>query len=417
MPSNARRGAHLTVAIGVCVVLNMFDGFDVLVISLAAPGISGEWSLNSSQLGLLFSAGLLGMVAGSLFVAPIADRLGRRAVVLACIFVVGIGMLLSTLASNYVLLAASRLVTGIGIAGILACAVVLVSEYSSVRWRNTAIFLYTFGYSLGATSGGAVAALLIHRFSWRAAFSLGTAASLLMLPVAYRYLPESTIFLTKRRSVRAAEESAGSAPRTDHLGGVAALLSPASAKITLLLWAAFFFAMSGYYFVFSWTPKLLTTAGLSAQQGVSGGVLLSLGGMGGTILFALVGRIANVQRVAFGCLLASALLTVVFAVKANTLLLAFPTAVALGGASTSALAGFYALTPTLYGAEVRSSGMGWAVGVGRVGAILASLAAGILVDHGWSAVQLLRVFSGTFLLASIALMGIRQNDGEHVPRY
>jgi hypothetical protein len=101
----------------------------------------------------------------------------------------------------------------------------------------------------------------------------------------------------------------------------------------------------------------------------------------------------------------------VFSLGANKLSLAFPSVVALGAASTSALAGFYAVTPGLYGAEARSSGMGWAVGVGRIGAILASLAAGLLVDRGWSAVDLLRVFSGTFLLASIAFMGIRRSKG------
>jgi len=411
MPSSGRQGAHLTVAIGVCVILNMFDGFDVLVISLTAPGISGEWSLTSSQLGLLFSAGLLGMVVGSLFVAPIADRVGRRAVVLACILVVGVGMMLAAWANHYAILAIARLITGIGVAGILACAVVLVSEYSSHHWRSTAIFLYTFGYSFGATSGGAVAALLIRHFSWRAAFALGAAASFLMLPVAYRYLAESSTFLAKRSSLEAAGDAAGSTSRTIPMGGVAALLNRGSARVTLFLWAAFFFAMSGYYFVFSWTPKLLTAAGLSADQGVSGGVLLSLGGMGGTLLFALVGRMANARRVAFGCLIAAALLTIVFSLGANKLSLAFPSAVALGAASTSALAGFYAVTPTLYGAEARASGMGWAVGVGRIGAILASLAAGLLVDRGWSTVELLRVFSGTFLLASIAFMGIRQSKG------
>lgn len=411
MPSSGRQGAHLTVAIGVCVILNMFDGFDVLVISLTAPGISGEWSLTSSQLGLLFSAGLLGMVVGSLFVAPIADRVGRRAVVLACILVVGVGMMLAAWANHYAILAIARLITGIGVAGILACAVVLVSEYSSHHWRSTAIFLYTFGYSFGATSGGAVAALLIRHFSWRAAFALGAAASFLMLPVAYRYLAESSTFLAKRSSLEAAGDAAGSTSRTIPMGGVAALLNRGSARVTLFLWAAFFFAMSGYYFVFSWTPKLLTAAGLSADQGVGGGVLLSLGGMGGTLLFALVGRMADARRVAFGCLLAAALLTIVFSLGANKLSLAFPSAVALGAASTSALAGFYAVTPTLYGAEARASGMGWAVGVGRIGAILASLAAGLLVDRGWSTVELLRVFSGTFLLASIAFMGIRQSKG------
>jgi MFS family permease len=389
------------IAIGVCVVLNMLDGFDVLVISLAGAGISREWDLTSGQLGLLFSTGLCGMVIGSFFVAPIADQLGRRAVVLTCTFVVGIGMLLSGRANNYLLLAACRLVTGIGIAGILACAVVMVSEYSTTHWRNTAIFIYTFGYSLGATLGGAIAAELIHHSSWRAAFLFGGAASLAMLPVAYRLLPESTIYLASRKSERG--DTTRLRGRRLYLHG---LLNAHSAKPTILLWIAFFFAMGGYYFVFNWTPKLLTVSGLSAQQGVNSGVLLSLGGMGGTILFAFVGRIAHVQKVAIACLLASAVLMVVFALHANNPSLTSVTAVALGGASTSALAGFYALTPALYGADVRSSGMGWAVGTGRIGAILASLTAGNLVDHGWSPVELYCLFAGTFLLSSVAILGI-----------
>jgi MFS family permease len=388
-------------AIGVCVVLNMLDGFDVLVISLAGAGISREWNLTSSQLGMLFSTGLCGMVIGSFFVAPLADRLGRRTVVLMCALVVGIGMLLSGLAHNYLLLAAFRLVTGIGIAGILACAVVLVSEYSTPQWRNTAIFIYTFGYSLGATLGGTIAAVLIQHSSWRAAFQFGGAASLAMLPVAYRLLPESTIYLASRKSERA-DTIRGRGRRLDLPGRLIAH----SAKPTILLWIAFFFAMGGYYFVFNWTPKLLTASGLSAQQGVNGGVLLSLGGMGGTILFAIVARIAHVQKVAIACLLASAALMGSFALHVNNPSLTSVTVVALGGASTSALAGFYALTPALYGADVRSSGMGWAVGTGRIGAILASLTAGILVDHRWSPVELYCLFAGTFLLATIAILGI-----------
>jgi hypothetical protein len=128
--------------------------------------------------------------------------------------------------------------------------------------------------------------------------------------------------------------------------------------------------------------------------------------MGGTILFAFVGRIAHVQKVAIACLLASAALMGVFAFNMTNLSLVFVAAVALGGASTSALAGFYALTPTLYGADVRSSGTGWAVGTGRIGAILASLTAGNLVDYGWSIVELYCLFAGTFLLASVAILGI-----------
>ena len=384
----------------------MLDGFDVLVISLVGAGVSREWNLTSSQLGLLFSAGLCGMVIGSFFVAPIADRVGRRAVVLTCALVVAAGMLLSGRAGNYLTLAACRLVTGVGIAGILACAVVLVSEYSSPHWRNTAIFIYTIGYSLGATLGGAIAAALIHHFSWRAAFQFGAGASLLMLPVAFRFLPESTIFLASRGRGSAATIASSPVSSGGRPGYLRGLFKADSARPTLFLWGAFFFAMSGYYFVFNWTPKLLSAGGLSAQQGVNSGVLLSLGGMGGTILFAVAGRIAHVQRVAVVCLWVSAVLMGIFAFNANNAAVALVTAVALGGASTTALAGFYALTPTLYGPEARSRGMGWAVGTGRIGAILASLVAGFLVDHGWTPVALYCLYAGTFLVASVSILRI-----------
>jgi len=281
-----------------------------------------------------------------------------------------------------------------------------VSEYSSPHWRNTAIFIYTVGYSLGATLGGAIAAALIHHFSWRAAFQFGAGASLLMLPVAFRFLPESAVFLASRgrgSGATIANAAVSSARRLSYLRW---FVNAHSARPTLFLWGAFFFAMSGYYFVFNWTPKLLSAGGLSAQQGVNSGVLLSLGGMGGTILFAAVGRIAHVQKVAVVCLWVSAVLMGVFAFNATNVTVVLVTAVALGGASTTALAGFYALTPTLYGPEARSGGMGWAVGTGRIGAILASLVAGCLVDRGWTPVVLYCLYAGTFLVASVSILGI-----------
>jgi MFS family permease len=120
-----------------------------------------------------------------LFLAPRADRFGRRAIVMLSVAIVSLGMLASAFAASYQLLAVLRAITGIGIGGILASATVLVAEYASDRWRSTASFLYTSGYSIGGTVGGAIAALLIGRFGWRTAFEFGAAASFLMLPISY----------------------------------------------------------------------------------------------------------------------------------------------------------------------------------------------------------------------------------------
>jgi benzoate transport len=430
--ATGRMSAHQIVAILVCLGLNMLDGFDVLVMSFTAAGVSAEWRLTGSELGLLFSAGLVGMAAGSLFLAPRADRFGRRTIVIASVIVVSLGMLFSGFSRSYLQLVLLRCMTGVGIGGILASATVLVAEYSSNRWRSTASYLYTSGYSLGATLGGAIAAVLIGRFGWRTAFEFGAVASIAMLPVTYWGLPESLDFLITRQPVDALRklnrlltkmqhstvdvlpklESRIAVPRSSSIGR---LLTPPLQRPTILIWIAFFFMMGGYYFVFSWTPKLLTSGGLTAQQGINSGVLLSLGGIAGTVLFAFIARVIQVRRLVLICLLASAVLMGLFAIAATNLPLALIAGVGLGGMATSAMAGFYALTPTLYGADLRTSGMGWGIGIGRIGAILAPLATGVLVDLGWRSLELFCLFAGTFLLAALALAGMVPGVGRALP--
>lgn len=413
--------AHQIAAIVVCVGLNMLDGFDVLVMSFTAAGVSAEWKLSGAQLGMLLSAGLVGMAAGSLFLAPRADRFGRRTIVMTSVLIVGIGMMLSIAAQSYVQLGVLRALTGVGIGGILASATVLVAEYSSDSWRSTASYLYTSGYSIGATVGGAIAAMLIGRFGWRAAFVFGAVVSFAMLPIAFWGLPESLDFLVTRRptdslrrlnrlltamhqtTVDALPESEQphTAPRRE--AAIGRLFEPQLVRSTSLIWVAFFFMMGGYYFVFSWTPKLLTSGGLTAQQGITSGVLLSLGGIAGTVLFAFIARVIYVRHLISFCLVVAGALMGVFGMVTQSLSVALIAGIALGAMSTSAMAGFYALTPTLYPPDLRTTGMGWGIGIGRIGAILAPLATGVLVDHGWHTLQLYWVFAGTFLIAALAL--------------
>jgi len=160
-------------AVCLCVALNMLDGYDVLVMAFTASEVAREWSLSGYALGVLLSAGLVGMAIGSLLVAPWADRYGRRAVILACLGVITFGMLLSALARQPAQLKALRVLTGVGIGGILASLNVITSEYSSRRWRSAAIGVQVTGYPIGATLGGTVAALLITSFGWRSAFLFG----------------------------------------------------------------------------------------------------------------------------------------------------------------------------------------------------------------------------------------------------
>jgi MFS family permease len=160
-------------AIGICVALNMLDGFDVLVMAFIGPALSAQWKLSGTKLGMLLSAGLFGMTGRSLVVAPWVDRFGRRALIILSLVLISAGMFASALAESVTQLARTRIVTGIGIAGILASITVITSEYSSDRWRSAAVSITATGYPVGTTIGGFTAVILILHFGWRSAFVLG----------------------------------------------------------------------------------------------------------------------------------------------------------------------------------------------------------------------------------------------------
>ena len=280
--------------VGLCFLINMLDGFDVLVMAFTAASVSSEWALSGIRLGYLLSAGLVGMAVGSLFIAPWADRLGRRPLILVCVTVAGVGMVSSSQASSPEMLAALRLLTGLGIGGVLASSYVVAGEYASKKWRGLAISLQSTAYALGATVGGLIAAQIIPSMGWRAVFFYGGIATLMTLPLLVAWLPESLVFLASRQPkgalrkinrllVRVRLASIVELPQIRQSVhqplrvAFAQLFSPALLRSTLLIWLAFFLVMFGFYFVMSWTPRLLVAAGLSNQQGITGGGAVECG--------------------------------------------------------------------------------------------------------------------------------------------
>src|SRR3954454_448313 len=186
-------------AVLVCVVLNMIDGYAVLVMSFTAKPAGAQRQLSSSALCLLLSAGLVGLAIGSLFVAPRAHRFGPRPVIMTCLLVAGSSMLLSAFAQSALQLGILRLITGIGIGGVLASSNVIASEYASRRWRGMAVSLQATGFALGATLGGLLAVALIGQLGWRSVFLVGGIVSLLVVGLVHFFLPESLDHLLARR--------------------------------------------------------------------------------------------------------------------------------------------------------------------------------------------------------------------------
>ena len=407
-------------AVLVCILLNMIDGFDVLVMAFTAASVSREWGLSGAQVGLLLSAGLVGMAAGSLLLAPLADRWGRRRLILVCLLLSGSGMLQ---------LAPLRGLTGLCGGGVLASSNVIASEYSAHRWRGLAVSLQGMGYALGATLGGLLAVWLLSHWGWRAVFCAGGLITLGALPLVLLGLPESLDFLLTRRPVGALVQVNRLARRLGQpelaalppqmaspgaAGTVGRLLAPALRRTTLLVWTLFFLAMFGFYFIMSWTPKLLTTLGLSEQQGVAGGVLLSVGGIFGAALVGLLFARLPLSRALGGFMLTTALLLVAFAHMGSSYLGALAMGLLIGLFANGCVAGLYALPALAYAAEVRATGVGWGIGIGRLGAILSPVVAGLLLDNGWPPLRLYLVFAGVFVAAGLLLL-LTRPEGRPTP--
>ena len=404
----------------VCLTLNMVDGFDLLVMAFAASGVAQEFGLSGAQIGLLLSSSLAGMALGSAFLAPLADRIGRRPLTVACLAVSTAGMVLAAVSTGFVVLGLARILTGIGIGGMIASLPVLLAEYSPRRRRGAVIALYTTGLPLGGVVGGAAAGLLIAEYGWRGPFVAGAVITLAMMLVILVALPESIDYLLFRRPARALERinvllgrmghdtlaalpsdapGTGHAVRTEVVGGRNGVKSA-------LLWISFFVMMAGFYFAASWTPRLLEQSGLSAQQGISGGVLLNLGGVAAALTFSALALKVSSRLITVCSFIGAGLAFLAMSFALGDLAATLVVAVAIGVFNNRSASGLFVLPPDMYPPSVRATALGWAAAFGRLGAIAAPILAGILVDRAWTPAALFTLFAVPTILASLAVLAM-----------
>jgi len=386
--------AFQLVAVGICWTINMLDGFDVLAVAFAAPEISREWGLKPTELGIVFSAGLFGMMAGALLLAPIGDYLGRRLTILGGLVTITIGMLVTAYVEDVPQMVLIRVITGLGIGTILASLTTMAAEYSSNKRRNLAISFMHAGYPIGAIIGGLISVYLINAFGWRSVFIFGGAASAIMIPLVFLFLPESVNYLLDkqpRNALRDVNAIAGrlKLPLLETLPGkpaqekpqsisVAALFSKEYLAPTLALWLAFFLSMVALYFLLSWTPKVVVNAGLSADQGRFAGVLMNVGGAIAMTLLGWLSAKFGLKRLIQIYFVVSAVMIMIFATASlsTALLMVFAF---LMGIEMAGLVGLYSVAARLYPTQMRNTGVGWAIGIGRWGAVFGPAAAGWMI--------------------------------------
>lgn len=404
-----------------CTAINMLDGYDVLVMSFAAAPVAADWQLDAPSLGLLLSAGLVGMALGAIVLGSLADTLGRKRLVHICLTTVTIGMILSAFAQSQLQLLALRFVTGLGIGGMLATLTALVSEYSNDKRRGICMGFLQSGYPLGALLGGMIAAQIIQFADWRSLFLFGGALSAVLLPLVVVRLPESLDFVSRSGGSEAdgvktrlllrfdlAEPQTSIADDLSQgAGSWRRCFTPSEVrKNTLLLWSCYLALMFSFYFVVSWTPKLLVDAGLSTAQGISAGAILQAGGLIGALVIGLLGSRYEVNKLAAWFFMLSVVLILTYGWADAELTTLMILSAMMGFFLIGAMIGLYTIGPALYDSASRVTGVGLAIGVGRLGAIAAPFAGGLMLEADLEVSLIYAVFAAPLILAAFAVRSI-----------
>lgn len=416
----------------------VLDGLDIQAVAFAAPAIAADLGLQRANLGPIFSAGLLGMALGSMLMGPVADRYGRRFSVLLSVALFGSFTFITAFASSASELLVFRFLTGLGLGGALPSLVVLVGEYAPHRMRAICAGVVLAGVPVGGLIGGLLATWAIPRFGWQSIFFIGGGLPVLMLPLLWLKLPESIRFLVGRGASGAAA-ARGIMRKIDPQGayGPAAvfvdtnppagaetrgipirkLFADGMARDTLLLWVAFFTNLMGIYFLLSWIPTLLVDAGYSITKATSASVALNFGGPFGLVgLGWIVNRFGVPVRyvIAAALLIGSVHVALVGVLAANlTLLLS---AVFVAGVFVMGTQGqLFNLGSSLYPTEVRATGLGWAVGVGRIGSVLGPLVGGALILLGLGIPVYFGFFGALLLLGAVGVLCMRRQAPAQLP--
>ncbi|RKP46127.1 MFS transporter [Pararobbsia silviterrae] len=404
------------IRIGVlCFLAVLLDGFDSILVGYLAPAIKTEWGLTPPQLAPLFGSGVFGLMVGAMAIGPFADRFGRKTILIASVAVFGLLTLAASLATSMPVFIALRFFAGLGLGATMPCAITLTSEYCPRRHRSLMVTTMFCGFTAGAAISGLAAAWIVSDFGWRAVLVAGGMLPILFLPALLLGIPESLRFLSLRddagaRIARIASRlfphadidavDLATHPDTRRRFPVADLLARDVRHGTVLIWVVYFANLLVLLFLNSWLPTLLTNLGMTMVRAAAFTSTFQIGGALGSIgLGYLMDRWSpcRVLAVSFGVGVLALLAAGHVGTEAIVLLpLMFAIGVGTGGAQTGA----HVVTSSFYRTSSRATGMSWALGIGRIGSVIGSMAGGYLLGLHWSASAIWSLLAGVLLVAA-----------------
>lgn len=401
LPNATQAPSRLHVKVGIlCALAVMTDGLDAQAMGFVAPSLLADWHITRVALSPILSSGLIGMLAGALLFGPLGDRLGRKRVLVLCTLWFAVGSLLTARAHTIETMLWLRLATGFGLGGAMPNATALTVEFMPRRLRATGVMLMFCGFSMGAAIGGFVAAGIINRYGWPAVFIVGgllpCIVSLFLLG-----LPESTPFLHERKT--------GFPVRH--------LFTEGRARITLLLWVMFFMSLLDLYFLNSWLPTLIHDAGVPVEQAI---IVTAMFQVGGTAAAIVLGRVVD-RRMSYGVLtwvyLGAAtcvfLIGLVNGTAAIEIVVVFAAGFCVIGGQTCS----NSLAAESYPTVARSTGIGWALGIGRIGSIVGPILGGQLLSFDWGMRRVFLAAAVPAVIAAGSAFALNRNHSReaHVP--
>jgi AAHS family 4-hydroxybenzoate transporter-like MFS transporter len=408
-----------------CAAAMFFDGFDTQAIGYVAPRLSAALALKPGALGLVFAAGGLGAILGTLSFAPLADRIGRKPVITGCILFFGVCSLATSTANTVHELMWMRFSTGLGLGGVVPNALALTADFMPRQFKVTLVLMTWFGFSIGSGVAGPATAYILLSHSWRAVFVVGGLLPILLAPLLFWSLPESLQGLSQRgkhdkligttllrmnpRLIFPQDVSFVSEKKEPGFP-VAQLFQEGRSWITIPLWIMFFMSLLELFFLNSWLPTVLHKAGISEHQAIIVASLLHFGGIAGGLAIApLCDKFNPYFVLAISYIFSGACIAAV-GISGNVAVLAMAATFFAGFFTFGAQNTANAIASTNYPTAMRSSGIGWSLGIGRIGQIVGPLIGGLLLSLQWATREILCVIAVPSLIAAGAAFFLRSSS-------